>query len=1536
MLSNIKKITSAAQASSYYKKADYYTKGEDLVDISSAWLGKGAEELGLEGLVDHKMFESIMGGVLPDGTILDHNNRVIGWDLTFNMPKSASVMALVGGDNRILEAWHETINSVISFAESEFAVTRTTVDGETFLEKTGNYLVATFTHTTSRALDPHGHTHSVFMNATKTEDEKWRAVESNPLFDNRMLLGQAQQNDFAKRLNDLGYTMVRDDRTGQYEMAGVPRSVIDEFSKRRLEIEKAAEEQGISLTDTKAMEQLTLNTRSAKQNVPTSEVLKDWDDRMAQLDFDPQKLIDEAVQRASENKAIDDTLDPLNVVRLAMENLSFKESVFIRQDLIKETFRFDQHAIALDHVNEHIDHLIDKGELIETRLDVSGQKRQIAYTTPESVDREKEILGLVKAGMGKVSAMSTHEQVTDFIERYNDQAKQPLNESQQRALIGVATNNDRFQGLQGLPGVGKSTMMKAFNAFANEMGYKLIGIAPTGTAAQELFHKADMQTRTIDSLLEIDKHSDKDGYQHEPNTVYVVDESGMVSDRHTVALMRLNTMAGSRMIDSGDTNQLPAIEAGGPFEQKQKLAYSFEVMRDIKRQQNPLLTKAVYAAIDSGIGQAFNILKTSRNGHSGVSNIEDATKRLEASVSHYLSTLDQLVERGDSLSKVVNEGVKLITPLNRTKDESNHLIREGLIERGLINQEHSLSIVTLMPSGITPTEQHQAKGFEKYRDDGEKASGNVIRFHADIPELGIKEGDYMHVTKVPEVKSTTVSLLNPVTMHTVDMDMTKHTSDNLMTVFKASRNTLGVGEQIRWRDTYQTTDIKNGQNLEITGIAQDKQSYQVKVDDGRTMTLPANLSGGHLDYNYAVTPNSFQGGSIDYKISNYGQESKRLQTRKNLIVTLSRGIHGSYVYADNADKVAKTADGQKGQKTSALDQLNMSGATKDVDTPEFKSNVFAAKEGVEKAVAHLAAQYSAFNTHEIMRHAMRFSGQETEPVRAAIQEMEKEKALIPVRTNDKFETYYTNPEIVKVEKQIRGYLSKTAVPITATIPGRRLESFIDNYGFSDDARPHVDTVLTNTHSLSIVNARVSPETTLLTHAIVDIHKLKGVNVALVANTNQAQHSERLGLDVLTLPAFAKSEEKYSAVIMLDGHNASAKSLNRLLERAETDQAKTIVMGIASLSQDFAHKKALNNLSKLANAQTQYVDLSATTKDELDVLMRQSESAMAQSVKKDLEREAKVVQGENARHETIVADYLKRDKDTNIISASKEGAKKISDMIREQLKESGKITQNGKVDTIAPVFLSKQQKSVATEYRVGQVIFFNRKGETNGFTRQEAYVIEHIDPQTNALVLRSESGTRTVKAHELKSNGFSVNEKVAIELGKGDKVRFNTGVHDLNIHQNATGNITAINHDQKTMHVELESGRKVELDLTNRAHQFMQHGYTMPMNKASTMPMKQHALIELDGRFKSAANVQSLLKALSNAKQSVSFYADKRSTVGNYLNPSQDKERNLDAILHSHAQMSATAAKAHEQTQEHTRAQQSNERHQHELTQQRER
>ena len=122
-------LSSAAQGASYYERDGYYAKDDPEHREASAWAGRGAEELGLKGPVDPEAFRAVLEGKVPDGSGKQLGKRgkdgeILhrpGRDLTFSAPKSVSLMALVGGDDRIVEAHDRAVAATLAWVEKNAA-----------------------------------------------------------------------------------------------------------------------------------------------------------------------------------------------------------------------------------------------------------------------------------------------------------------------------------------------------------------------------------------------------------------------------------------------------------------------------------------------------------------------------------------------------------------------------------------------------------------------------------------------------------------------------------------------------------------------------------------------------------------------------------------------------------------------------------------------------------------------------------------------------------------------------------------------------------------------------------------------------------------------------------------------------------------------------------------------------------------------------------------------------------------------------------------------------------------------------------------------------------------------------------------------------------------------------------------------------------------------------------------------------------------------------------------------------------------------
>lgn len=265
------------------KRDDYYVQGQE---VASEWFGKGAEMLGLAGSVDQERYFALCDNRNPETgeqlTPRQKSNRRPMYDWTFSAPKLVSVVYERTGDERILDAFHKSVCETMGEAQDEMK-TRVRKGGKDEDRVTGNLVAAEFTHFTARPvegqIDPHLHSHVVVFNTTfDPVEERWKASQQGDLKRDADYWEAAFDARFAKRLNELGYATVKDGTS--FTLAGLPRSITDEFSLRRNDIEKKAAARGI--TSSKGKHALGARIRESKWKDVGRDALKaQWDARLS-------------------------------------------------------------------------------------------------------------------------------------------------------------------------------------------------------------------------------------------------------------------------------------------------------------------------------------------------------------------------------------------------------------------------------------------------------------------------------------------------------------------------------------------------------------------------------------------------------------------------------------------------------------------------------------------------------------------------------------------------------------------------------------------------------------------------------------------------------------------------------------------------------------------------------------------------------------------------------------------------------------------------------------------------------------------------------------------------------------------------------------------------------------------------------------------------------------------------------------------------------------------------------------------------------
>ena len=265
---------------------DYYMDGHV---VPGEWRGEGAALLGLDEKVTEEKFLALCEGLNPNtGQRLTarHNttrfedgrnvsNRRVFYDFTISPPKSVSVVALYQ-DDRILKI-HDAAARAMADELEKFAETRVRKDGANGERVTGNTVSALFRHDTSRELDPHLHTHCIFLNATYDHDEqRWKALHATGMYRAQKFAENFYYHELAKGLRELGYEIENNAR--DFEIKGVPKSIIEKFSKRHRQIDeetrKRIETEGLRGNEKNLRKQVAHDVRRRKIKSASAEQLR--------------------------------------------------------------------------------------------------------------------------------------------------------------------------------------------------------------------------------------------------------------------------------------------------------------------------------------------------------------------------------------------------------------------------------------------------------------------------------------------------------------------------------------------------------------------------------------------------------------------------------------------------------------------------------------------------------------------------------------------------------------------------------------------------------------------------------------------------------------------------------------------------------------------------------------------------------------------------------------------------------------------------------------------------------------------------------------------------------------------------------------------------------------------------------------------------------------------------------------------------------------------------------------------------------------
>jgi conjugative relaxase-like TrwC/TraI family protein len=858
---------SASQAQTYHAqqysnaKESYYSEG---ARVDGQWQGKLAAALGLDGAVNEQQFVRMTEGQHP-GTgepmvrsrasveYTDERGKMVktvehraGWDATFSAPKSVSLTALVGGDERVLDAHCEAV--IVALRELE-AYGQARLAGNQ-AETTGKMAIARFEHTTARPVDgyaaPQLHTHAVIFNVTETADGRTRAVQERELFATQSYATAVYRNELARSLQALGYEIERG-KHNEPQIKGYSEEYLKAQSPRRKEIQDHLAERGFA--GAAAAQIAAHQTRSRKMDLSPEEV-RQQHLAMSRKHSSPELAV---VGQMQERKhGIEQQPDRTReAIGYAIERGSERSAVLDERQVMRDALNHAQGQVKVDSLRAEFARRVEQGEIIR------HERRAHKITTREAQEQERGILRKLAEGQGREQPLVSPETQQQTIKNHAH-----LSESQRQAVKHILNNRDQLQGLEGVAGAGKTTSLVAIRAAAEREGYRVQGLAPTSRAAQKL-SEAGMETETLQ------KHLARGEGVHAgmAKCLYVIDETSLTSTKQVYEFVH-RLSSNERVLFVGDTRQHEAVEAGRPFAQLKEAGMEMSALDEIRRQKDPELKAAVEQLARGEVKEAVQSLASQNR----VVEIGDAGVRFERMASEYSKAPDSTL---------------IISPDNKSRAEINERIHALMKATGEVRGKDK-EVMTLTPrQDLTGADRKFAQYYEP---------GDVVRYAKKSTKFGV--GEYVRVVN----KDAATNML------TVERENGKRVSYDParnygVQVYHEAARKFAEGERVQFTAPNNEQKIANRELGAIGQIGRDG-TITVTLDSGREVKIDEREQR-HIDYGYAVTSHSSQGQTASRVLINVDSENahKDLLNERMAYVSVSRAAEDAKIFTDNAARL---------------------------------------------------------------------------------------------------------------------------------------------------------------------------------------------------------------------------------------------------------------------------------------------------------------------------------------------------------------------------------------------------------------------------------------------------------------------------------------------------------------------------------------------------------------------------------------------------------------------------------------------------------
>jgi len=799
----------------HLEHSDYYAEGEKVV---GRWRGRGADLLGLAGEVRAEDFESVRQGLDPasreflrqrqsadrvnDAGEVETRGRHL-YDFTISAPKSVSVMAIVGGDDRLTRAHEKAVIEALEELEAH-AGTRVRTNGANADRATGNLVIAVYQHDTSRELDPQLHTHAVAANLTYDGDEgRWKALQASGIYERRAYLTEVYRNSLAREVRALGYDIEnRRDARGRdcsFEIMGVSDALLEKFSQRSKQRDEAIDaftrENGRKPTDNEVAVLVRESRADKLIEISTEEVRSRQQQRLTPEESEGLRRA--ACRADSRDVSVE---SPELSLDYAQSHLFERVSVVRDHDILTQALRHGRGAIRHTELRGTLAARESSGAILR-----DGQE----IATRASLQRERDMIELVNHGIGRCERLGGENR---FI------ASDRLNPEQKRAIEFVLNSRDRTVSISGAAGTGKTATLRELSRGLTEAHREIVAVAPTMSAVEELQKVGFLTAVTVERVLK-----DQSVQNAARGKVVILDEAGMVSARQMDEVLKMAERMGARVVFTGDTKQIQSVEAGD----------SLRILEKESRLKTVSLTQVQRQTVRD-YREAIEELRL--NPERGFEKLEAFGAVREAAFA------DRAEEVATAFREARSEGsqiasVLVVCPTHEEINRVTDAIRSDRKARGQLGA--SMDTTRQVALNWTTAEKGDVRNFR---------AGQLLSFHRNVK--GIAKNDLVEVARV-EGKHLIVRSASGS-----ERKLTGKQARSFE-VYEDRAIEVSVGDWLLLTANRREIDFRatNGELVTVAGVDEGR----IRLDDGRT--LPSNYR--QFSHGYAVTAHRSQGKSVD-------------------------------------------------------------------------------------------------------------------------------------------------------------------------------------------------------------------------------------------------------------------------------------------------------------------------------------------------------------------------------------------------------------------------------------------------------------------------------------------------------------------------------------------------------------------------------------------------------------------------------------------------------------------------------------------------